>query len=133
MNPEHCPLGKHKWLEKGEFARPDFLLQGKQDQLGIVRVDGAIHDNRKHIISDSWQVRRFHACDVKVFIVRNEHIDGFEVSKRSKGKTMFPVKVPDYMHCAIAYFFWCALNSDSLYDVYIHDKEVRGWLGLTSR
>jgi len=109
------------------------LLVGDNDQIGIVRVDGAIHDNKKHVISDAWQVRRFHECGVKVFICRNEHIDGFEVSKRSKRKTTFPVRVPDYMHMCIAHFFWQALNDDRLYDVYMHDKEVRIWLGLTSR
>lgn len=133
MNPEHCPLGKHKWSMLGEFARPDFLLIGDNDQLGIVRVDGPIHDNKKHIVSDMWQVRRFHECNVKVFIVRNEHIDGFELSKRSKRKTTFPVRVPDYMHMAIAQFFYDALNNDEIYEAYMHDKEVRMWLGLTSR
>ena len=132
MNPEWCPLGQHKWTELGQFARPDFILKGDKD-LGIVRVDGAIHDNKKHIISDAWQVRRFHDAGVKVFIVRNEHIDGFEISKLRKRKTSFPAKVPDYIHMAIANFFWDCLNDDKLYQVYMHDKETRIWLGLTSR
>ncbi len=133
MNPDRCPYGEHPWTELGMFARPDFILLGNKDQIGIVRVDGAIHDNRKHIISDAWQVRRFHEAGVKVFIVRNEHIDGFELSKRSKRKTTFPVRVPDYMHMAIANFFWSALNDERIYSVYMADKEVRMWLGLTSR
>ena len=92
MNPEHCPLGKHPWQERGQFACPDLLLIGDNDQIGIVRVDGAIHDNKKHIISDAWRVRHFHEWNVKVFVVCNEHIDGFELSKRSKRKTLFPIR-----------------------------------------
>jgi len=133
MNPDRCPYGRHNWTELGMFARPDFLLLGNNDRIGIVRVDGAIHDNRKHIISDAWQVKRFHECGVRVFIVRNEHIDGFEVNKHSKRKSTFPARTPDYVHMAIAHFFWSALNDNKIYDVYIHDKEVRIWLGLSPR
>ena len=103
---------------------PICLLIGDNDQIGIVRVDGAIHDNKKHIISDAWQVRHFHEWNVKVFVVRNEHIDGFELSKRSKRKTLFPIRVPDYMHMAIAWFIWGALNDDRIYQTYMADKEV---------
>ena len=43
------------------------------------------------------------------------------------------IRVPDYMHMAIAYFIWGALNDDKIYQTYMADKEVRMWLGLTSR
>jgi hypothetical protein len=133
INPEWCPLGKHKWTELGMFARPDFLLLGNDDYLGVVRVDGAIHDNKKHIISDAWQVKRFHECNIRVFIVRNEHIDGFEVVKARKRKSIFPAHQPEYVHMAIAQFFYDCLNDDKIYSAYMNDKEVRMWLGLSQR
>jgi hypothetical protein len=132
MNPDRCPYGEHPWTELGMFSRPDFLLLGDKN-LGVVRVDGAIHDNKKHIVSDRFQVRKFHDAGVRVFIVRNEHLDGFEVNKQRKRKSVLPTVVPDYIHMSIAYFFWAALNSDKIYDTYLQDKEVRIWLGLTSR
>jgi hypothetical protein len=132
MNPDRCPYGEHPWTELGQFARPDFLLLGKE-RLGVVRVDGAIHDNKKHIISDAHQVKRFYEARIPVFIVRNEHLDGFEVAKHRKRKSVYQAITPEYVHLAIAQFFWDALNDAKLYSVYQNDKDVRIWLGLSPR
>ena len=78
-------------------------------------------------------MRNFHEAGVRVFIVRNEHLDGFEINKSRKRKSVLPTVVPDYMHMAIAWFIWSALNDDRIYQTYMADKEVRIWLGLTSR
>jgi hypothetical protein len=129
--PDRCARGQHEWTTKGEYARPDFILLGDK-QIGIVRVDGGIHDVKKHVIADAWQVRNFHRNGARVFIVRNEHIDGFEPNKEHKRKkpAYLPAKVPDYVIMGIAWFFWSALNDDKLYQLYLNDKESSIWLGL---
>lgn len=60
--------------ERGHLSRPDFLLDydGKK-KLGIIRVDGKVHDKIKATrIRDYHILNSFKERGIKIFIVKNE-------------------------------------------------------------
>lgn len=100
--------------EKGHLARPDFIidfnndearLQYKKDvqyhrldniklyqdeylkKVGIVRIDGGIHNKKRVMIRDYWQYMDFKTRGIKVFIVQNDDLDEL-LSKKDNGKSI---------------------------------------------
>ena len=88
--------------DSGHLSRPDFILDFNNDEarlqyrkdvqyhrldniklyqseylkkIGVVRIDGSIHDKKRQKIKDYWQYMSFKEKGVKVFIIQNDDID----------------------------------------------------------
>ena len=130
--PEKCGIGRHQWTEPGQFARPDFLIYSNDDEpVGVVRIDGPVHDRVRQKAKDKFQVKSFLDSGIKVFIVRNEHLLGAQHNMNKKRKsTWFPVRFPDWHYMSLALFIVLATQHDEYYEKYISDKDVRYYLGI---
>lgn len=98
LNDFHLPISE----KKGCAARPDFIIdfnnpEARQQynhdthhrmmqnislyreeymkKVGIVRIDGTVHNTHTQAVKDYWQVENFKNAGVKVFIVTNDDID----------------------------------------------------------
>jgi hypothetical protein len=136
----------------GKFAIPDFILVKtnydeilddngkirtiKEETLGIVRVDGPVHDKKRIIIRDKFQVKNFLDRKIKVFIVDNAEIDGREPLRKIHTKKLKVIMrapnyiQPPYIHLAMAKFFWDCMNDDKLYKLYMSEGDIKYRLGL---
>lgn len=93
---------KKKTKEVNHIARPDFILDFNSEEIkarykhdtqhrstekikeyqqeyakkvGVVRIDGSIHQKKSQRIKDYWQYQSFKEAGIKVFIVQNFDID----------------------------------------------------------
>ena len=101
-----CHIGGHDLVAR-DFARPDILITGGPDNktLGVIRIDGAIHQKKRIKNKDYFQTRNFLDQGVKVFIVENSDIN----PKR-------PDYAPNFAPHYFALLFKRLLDEPELYD-----------------
>ena len=108
-----CHIGNHD-LEPKNFARPDVLITGGPYNLslGVIRIDGNIHQKKRIKNKDYWQTKHFLDQGVRVFIVDNSDIN----PKR-------PDYAPNFAPHALALLFKRCLDEPELYDrIYLESK-----------
>jgi hypothetical protein len=111
-----CFIGKHQ-LGKGEFARPDFIIRNG-NQLGIVFVNGSIHQKKRIHKRDLAQIKEYMRNKIKVFVVENDELD--EMSDWSvKRWTRIP-----WRNVASAQLIWDCMRSDELYKKFLSLKDI---------
>ena len=125
--------------DSGHLSRPDFILDFNNDEarlqyrkdvqyhrldniklyqseylkkIGVIRLDGSIHDKHKQMIKDYWQLQGFKEKGVKVFIVRNEEIDDL-LAIKDNGKSLL----------VLCKDIGDAIIDESLYNIYIQNKD----------
>jgi len=124
-------IGRHQWTEPGQFARPDFLIYGEDNTpVGVVRVDGPVHDRVRQKVKDKFQTKSFLVDGIKVFIIRNEWLLGAQHVIGKKVKKWVPIQLPDWIYRAYAYEVVMGCMYPEYYEKYISDKEVRHYLGI---
>ena len=154
--PELCPIGRHRMDGAyGKIAVPDFILIKKRhelgpvpknsneirqtstyEELGIIRVDGPIHEKKRIEIRDKFQTQNFLKRGIKVFVVDNSEIDGREPIRKIKTKHLKLVMrapnfiMPPWIHLTMAKFFWDCMNNSKLYETYINDPDIKYRLDL---
>lgn len=107
-----CHLGGHD-LEPKLFARPDIIITSSDNKtIGVIRIDGNIHQKKRIKNKDYWQTTNFLEAGVRVFIVNNSDIN----PKR-------PDYAPNFAPHALALLFKRLLDEPALYDrLYLESK-----------
>lgn len=101
--PTNCLRCGHLF-EKGDFCRPDFILEWpKKKRVGVVMVNGGIHDRNRVRKRDKAIIRDLLDRKVRVFVVLNEEID----------------KVVKEKSVELVADIWSCMKSDSMYAKYI--------------
>lgn len=135
------PDGKGNNENKGMLCRPDIIIDWNTDEtksmyrkhrqhhnledikryqadylkkIGILRVDGGIHEKRRVKMRDYHQYQDFKERHIKVFIITNDDIDML-LDKQDNGASLLK-------HCHLVSG---AVLDDALYHEYCQDKDFK--------
>lgn len=129
--PEVCGVGRHKWTEPGQFARPDFLLYVDDTRpIACIRIDGPVHDKRVQRVKDRFQAQSFLDQGIKVFLIRNEWLLGSQHIITKKTKKWVPTQMPDWIYMSYAQMIWLCCIDEAMYRQYLSDKDIKYLLGV---